>query len=161
MVRAVALVSLVLASSAAASPPRAGIVVPGKRFDGLRLGATTKQVRAAWGNRFGRCRDCRLPTWYFNYRQSEPQGVGVSFRNGRAVALFTMWSPPGWRTDRGLRIGDASARITALYGPLLRTNCGTYSAFTLRRGRAKTSFYVFDDQVWGFGLSRLSEPTCR
>jgi hypothetical protein len=72
-----------------------------------------------------------------------------------------MWSPPGWRTNRGLKIGDIAARISALYGPLLRTNCGTYSAFTLRGGRTKTSFYVVSGQVWGFGLSRLGESTCR
>jgi hypothetical protein len=164
MVRPLALapvLAFVLAASAAASPPRAGIVVPGKSLGGLELGASRDQVRAAWGTRFGRCRDCRTETWYFNYLGFEPQGAGVSFRRGRAVALFTMWSPPGWRTNRGLRTGDPAARITTLYGPLLRTSCGTYYALSLRRGRTKTSFYVVSEQIWGFGLSRLSEPTCR
>jgi hypothetical protein len=135
--------------------------VPGKSLGGVRLGSTGMQVSAAWGSRHGVCRDCRTPTWYFNLRAFEPQGAGVAFRRGRVVALFTVWSPQGWHTDRGLRIGDPAARIVGLYGPMLRSNCGTYAVMTLRRGRTTTSFYVVDEQVWGFGLSRLGEPACR
>jgi hypothetical protein len=157
----VALAAVVMTTGASAAPPRAGVVVPGKSFDGLSLGATRAQVRAAWGPRFGVCRGCRRPTWYFNFRPFEPQGAGVSFRRNRAVALFTVWGPQEWRTDRGLGIGDPAARIAGLYGSLLRTNCGTYSAFTLRRGKNTTAIYVADEQVWGFGLSLATEPTCR
>lgn len=135
--------------------------MPGKSLGGLRLRSTPAQVTAAWGSRHGACRDCGVRTWYFNLRRFEPQGAGVSFRRGRVVALFTVWSPQGWHTDRGLRIGDPAARIAGLYGPLLRTNCGTYAVMTLRHARSATSFYVVDEQVWGFGLSRLAEPACR
>jgi hypothetical protein len=157
----VASAALLFAAGAASAPPKAGVVVPGKSFGGLSVGATRAQVRSAWGSRFGVCRDCREPTWYFNYRGGEPQGVGVSFRRGRAVALFTVWSPRGWRTSRGLQIGDPAARIAGLYGPLLRISCGTYAVLRLRRARTITSFYVVDEQVWGFGLSRFTEPACR
>jgi hypothetical protein len=157
----VASTALLFAAAAAAAPPKAGVVVPGKSLGGLALGATRAQVRAAWGSRFGVCRDCRERTWYFNLRRWMPQGAGVAFRRGRVVALFTVWSPRGWHTDRGLRIGDPAARIAGLYGPLLRVDCGTYAVLTLPRGRTKTSFYVVDEQVWGFGLSRLAEPACR
>jgi len=152
---------LALAPTSVATPPAAGLVVPGKSFGGLSLGATPVQVRAAWGSRFGVCRDCRARTWYFNQRKFYPEGVGVTFRRGRVVALFTVWSPPGWRTNRGLRINDPTVRISGLYGTLLRVNCGTYAAITLRRGRTTTSVYVVDERVWGFGLSRPSQPTCR
>jgi len=157
----VASAALVFAASAAAAPPRAGVVEPGRSLGGLSLGATRAQVRSAWGSRFGVCRDCRTQTWYFNYRLGYPQGVGVSFRQGRAVALFTLWSPPGWRTSRGLQVGDPAARIPGLYGPLLRRSCGTYSVSTLRRGRTTTAFYVVDEDVWGFGLSRPGQRVCR
>ena len=153
--------ALFLAASAAAAPPKEGIVVPGKSLGGLALGATRAQVRTAWGSRFGVCRDCREQTWYFNLRAFKAQGAGVSFRRGRVVALFTVWSPAGWHTDRGLRIGDPAARIAGLYGPLLRVNCGTYGAMTLRRGRTTTSVYLVDERVWGFGLTRQGEPACR
>jgi hypothetical protein len=156
-----ALGAALLAASVAAAPPRAGLVVPGKSLGGLELGATRAQVRAAWGPRFGSCRGCREPTWYFNFRNFEPEGAGVAFRRNRAVALFTIWAPPGWRTDRGLRIGDDSARVGALHGPLLRVRCGSYEAQTMRVGSAVTAVYVHDGRVWGFGLSRPGVPVCR
>ncbi|TMK79802.1 MAG: hypothetical protein E6G45_02285 [Actinobacteria bacterium] len=154
-------IALFVTTSAAAAPPRAGLVVPGKSLGGLRLGATRAQVRAAWGPRFGLCRDCREQTWYFNYRPFEPQGAGVSFRKGRAAALFTLWSPQGWRTERGLAIGDTAVRVAGLYGTLLSVNCGRYSASTIRRGRTTTAIYVVDEQVWGFGLLAPGEAVCR
>jgi hypothetical protein len=145
--------ALVVTGDVAAAPPRAGLIVPGKSLGGLELGATRARVRTAWGTRYGVCRDCRAQTWYFNLRPFEPQGAGVTFRKGRAVALFTMWSPPGWRTTQGLRIGDPEFRIEAVYGALVRVGCGRYSALTLPGRGGTTSFYVVDEQVWGFGLS--------
>ena len=96
--------------------PAKGVVVPGASLAGVQLGATQAQVRAAWGRRYGRCRDCAQPTWYYTYRDFQPQGAGVTFRNGRATALFTIWSPPGWHTNRGLTVGQSEAQVTALYG---------------------------------------------
>lgn len=158
---AAALLALAITAPAAAGPPRAGLVVPGKTLGGLHLGATEAQVRAAWGDRFGVCRDCPERTWYFNYRRSEPQGAGVSFRRGRAVALFTLWSPPGWRTTRGLAIGDPAVRVAGLYGPRLRVRCTTYYALTIRRREVTTAIYVFDEQVWGFALLAGGQRVCR
>ena len=140
--------------------PQHGVVVPGKTFAGLRLGATAAQLRAAWGPRFGRCRDCARPTWYFTYNKFEPQGAAVSFRSGVATAFFTIWSPPGWHTDRGLAVGDSTTRITRLYGVLPLTECGTYEALVLRRGHVDTQIYVFQEKVWGFGLSSSGAPPC-
>jgi hypothetical protein len=140
--------------------PQHGVVVPGKSFAGLRLGATAAQVRAAWGPRFGRCRNCARRTWYFTYKKFEPQGAGVSFRSGSATAFFTIWSPPGWHTNKGLTVGDPEAVITQLYGVLPRAECGTYSALVLRRGRTDTQFYVYKQEVWGFGLSPAGAPPC-
>jgi hypothetical protein len=140
--------------------PQHAVVVPGQSFAGLRLDATAARVEAAWGPRHGRCRDCARPTWYFTYRSFQPQGAGVSFVNGAAEAYFTLWSPPGWHTNRGLTVGDPAARITQLYGVLPRVECGTYSAFVMRRGRTSTQFYVYQDAVWGFGLSSAGAPAC-
>jgi hypothetical protein len=163
--RALALVAFFLAlgvvSPAAAAPPRAGVVVPGRTLGGLQLGVTPDEVRAAWGPRFGVCRDCPEQTWYFNFRRFEPQGAGVSFRGRRAVALFTLWSPPGWRTNDGLAIGDPAVRVAGLYGPLLRVACTTYYALTLRRRAVTTAIYVFDEHVWGFALLARGQRICR
>ncbi len=140
--------------------PTQSLVVPGTSFGGLRLGATGAEVTAAWGPRHGLCRNCSLPTWYFTYKKFEPQGAGVSFRRGAAESYFTIWSPPGWHTDRGLKVGDPAARVTQLYGVLPRVECGTYSALVLRKGRTATQFYLYRDAVWGFGLSSAGAPAC-
>jgi hypothetical protein len=118
-------------------------------------------VRAAWGPRHGTCRGCRAPTWYFNFKRFEPEGAGVTFRGGRTVALFTLWAPKGWRTDRNLTIGDDASRAMTLYRGLVRITCGTYYALTLNHANAVTSVYVHNEKVWGFGLSRPREPVCR
>jgi len=158
---AVALAIFLWSGGASGLPPRAGLVIPGKTLGGLPLGATKSQVKAAWGTRYGVCRDCPAETWYFNLRRFEPQGAGVTFRKGRAVALFTLWSPPGWHTSQGLRVGDPEFRIATIYGSLLRVDCGRYSASTMRSKGVTTAFYVLDGQVWGFGLSRSGQPVCR
>ena len=149
------------AAAAGASPPREGVFEPGRSLGGLRLGMTPAEVRAAWGTTFGRCRDCRRPTWYFNYTRFAPQGAGVEFRNGRVDAIFTLWSPAGWRTTRGLRVGDEEARVTALYGALNRGECGSYRTLLLPRGRVVSAFAIVDGRVWGFALLRPPSRPCR
>jgi hypothetical protein len=152
---------LVAALALTLALPQQGVVVPGKSFAGLRLGATAAQVEGAWGRRYGRCRKCARPTWYFTYRKFGPEGAGVSFRNGAAEAYFTIWSPSGWHTDRGLAMGDPAPRVTQLYGVLPRVECGTYAALVLRRGRTSTQIYLYQGRVWGFGLSSAASPACR
>ncbi len=151
---AVALATLAL------TVPQHGVVVPGKSFAGLRLGSSAAQVRAAWGDRHGRCLDCTRLTWYFTYERFEPQGAGASFRSGVVDSFFTIWSPPGWHTNRGLAVGDQEARVTELYGVLPRAECGRYSSLVLRRGGTDTQFFVYRGKVWGFGLSSAGAPPC-
>jgi len=151
----------VLLLAAAVALPQNGVVDPGRSLGGLRLGATAAGVRAAWGGDFGHCRGCGRTTWYFTYRRYAAQGAGVELRGGRVAALFTLWSPAGWHTRQGLRIGDPSSRIGALYGPVARRTCRSYYALVLRQGAAVTAFYVVDEKVWGFGLSRPEVPVCR
>jgi hypothetical protein len=152
------MVALVLAL--AVGLPQQGVVVPAQSFAGLELGVTRAQVRAAWGTRFGRCRNCARTTWYFTYRDFQPQGAGVAFAGGRAASYFTIWAPLGWRTNRGLKIGDPELRIASIYGVLPRVECGTYAALVLRRHTADTQFYVSKGKVWGFGISRAGARPC-
>jgi hypothetical protein len=140
--------------------PQHGVVVPGRSFAGLHLGATGRQITAAWGRRHGVCRDCPRPTWFFAYRPFRPQGAAVWFRAGRAEGFYTLRAPRGWRTDRGLTVGDPEEKVTALYGLLPRTECGTYSALVLMRSRTETQLYVYGGKVWGFGLSSAGALRC-
>ena len=160
-VAAVLAVLLVAVPAAQAAPPKAGMLRPGAALGGLRLGMSPTEVRQTWGTRYGVCRGCPQTSWYFTYELFEPQGAGVSFRAGRVAAVFTLWAPAGWRTNRGLRIGDEASRATLLHRGLIRVNCGTYYALTLNGRAAVTSIYVHDEKVWGFGLSRPRERVCR
>jgi hypothetical protein len=152
---------LAFAPLAAAAPPRAGVFDPGRSLGGLRLGMTPRQVEAAWGTNHGHCRNCPFPTWYYNYARFTPKGAGVEFKRGRVSAVFTLSSPEGWRTTRGLRLGDPAARVTAVYGAMTRTECGSYYALLLPHGRTVSAFYVAGERLWAFALLRIPSPPCR
>jgi hypothetical protein len=158
---AAVVLALALPAGALAAPPREGVFVPGRSLGGLRLGMTPAQVRTAWGATFGRCRDCPTPTWYFNFAPFAPQGAGVEFRRGRVDAVFTLWSPLGWHTTRGLKIGDEERRVTDLHGGMNRSECGSYHVLLQPRGRAVSAFYVVNGRVWGFALLRAPSRPCR
>jgi hypothetical protein len=118
------------------------------------------KVRSVWGTRFGRCRDCSPETWYYTYRPFEPEGAGVSFRRGRVVRVFTLWQPPGWRTNDGIELGEPEAEVTRIFGALVRRRCIRYSALLLRGDRAQTAFYTFEGELWGFSLTRPGDDPC-
>jgi hypothetical protein len=155
--------AIVLAGSASSATalPRNGLFEPGRSLGGLRLGMTPAQVRAAWGTNFGRCRGCAATTWYFNYAPFAPEGAGVEFRRGRVDAIFTLWSPAGWHTPAGLRIGDDEARVTEFYGGLNRAECGSYRVLLSPRGRVVSAFSIVSGRVWSFALFRAPSRPCR
>jgi hypothetical protein len=43
----------------------------------------------------------------------------------------------------------------------VRRQCGRYSVLVLPGRNATTAFYVLDDRLWAFGLSRPGLPLCR
>lgn len=149
-----------LALPAAGAPPRAALFAPGKSLDGVEIGMTKAQVLAVWGKRHGVCRDCRRTTWYFNYRPFHPQGTGVVFEGGRVVHAFTVWRPEGWRTPDGLELAAPAADISRTYGPLDRRQCSFYYALLDKGRRAQTVYYVFRNEVWGFGLTVPDASPC-
>ena len=100
---------------AAAAPPGVGVLVPGRSLGGIELGAAKIEVERRWGRAYGVCRGCARETWYFNYYAFQPRGAGIEWRNDRAVAVFTIYQPLGWRTPKGLELGDPVQQIT---GPL-------------------------------------------
>jgi hypothetical protein len=157
----VAVAAVALVPAAAAAPPRQGVLAPGRSLGGLHLGATPKQVRAAWGSRYGLCRDCRRPTWYFTYTAYKPRGAAVQFRHGRVEGIFTLWAPHGWRTTKGLYIGDNVTHLVSLYGNLARTDCPGYYALTMPTRGGITAFYVVNEKIWGFGLFNFLVQPCR
>jgi hypothetical protein len=140
--------------------PTPGVLVPGKSLGGVRLGMTRVDVRAQWGDGFGRCRGCKQETWYFNYRVFHPQGAAVRFAKGRVDAVWTLWEPPGWQTSDGLRLGVPAPQLNVRYGALITITCGTAQALIQTKGRVTTVFYVFGGKLWGFGLNRPGAIPC-
>jgi hypothetical protein len=154
--------AVVLVPTAAATPPRKGLFVPGKSLGGLRLGMTPAQVRAAWGSGYGRCRGCAQPTWYYTYRRYHPHGAAVQFRRGRVDAIFTLWAPSNWKTTKGLYIGDNVDRVPGLYGNLASAECpGNYSGLTLPSPGGVSVIYVVNEKIFGFGLLSFRAAVCR
>jgi hypothetical protein len=152
---------LAVALAALLALPQGGVFVPGRSLGGQRLGATEAQLRQAWGPNVGVCRGCTQRTLYFTYAKFDQTGVGVELRGGRAVALFTLWLPTGWRTNRGVHLGDPPLSVSGVYGTLPRVECGHYYALVQRRGRTVSAFYFKGNTLWAFGLLRSSAPVCR
>ncbi len=153
--------ALALFAVAIAALPIHGTLRPGMSLGGVKLGDTPARVVHDWGRSHGVCAECRKTTWYYNYARYGPQGAGVEFSKGRVDAVFTLWSPSGWRASNGLRLGDPAGRLNALYGALPVEHCGTYDAYALVRARSVTAFYVVGSKLWGFGLMRPSVSVCR
>ena len=151
----------VLAAPAAAAPPGSGVLVPGRSLGEIALGTTKPVVAARWGRAYGVCRGCARETWYFNYYAFQPRGAGVEWRNGRVDFVFTIYQPLGWRTTKGVELGDHVSRVTGAYGPLETRACDGYSVLVLEGRRATTAFYVLGDRLWAFGLARPGLSLCR
>jgi hypothetical protein len=140
--------------------PARGVLYPGKSLGGVQLGMTMKQVTDLWGKNYKICAKCSYPTWYYIYPKGEPLGASVRFRNGKVVTIFTLGSPTGWRTSEGLLMGEQIDRINQLYGKLTWSVCIGYGAMSMRTAEAVTSIYTTGEAVYGFALSRPSEPVC-
>jgi hypothetical protein len=162
---ALALTLLVSAPAAADAPaaalPSRGVLAPGQSLGGLRLGETPAQVRTRWGSRFTRCAVCAATTWLYTYPAGGPRGAAVSFRGGRVAAVFTLGVPRGWRTTKGVVLGDPAEKVQAVYGRLAWSRCVGYGALSLRSAGAVSSIYTYGESVYGFALTRPSDPVCQ
>jgi hypothetical protein len=157
---ALAAAGLLLVLPAAAEPPTGGAFLPGETLAGVELGMTRGEVTDTWGPRHGVCRDCEESTWYVNEHPFQPQGMGVVFERGRVVHAFTVWRPEGWATPEGLELGAPAGDIGATYGELAEIDCGDYLALVDNGPEATSAFYVYEDEVWGFGLLTRGRPPC-
>jgi hypothetical protein len=158
---AVIAVAALAASAAVAALPRAGVLVVGNSLGGVQLGETESAVRAKLGSFFGICDGCAERTLYFTYRPYAPEGLAVTFRSKRAVAIYTLWRPPGWHTREGVRLGDVVAKVNKTYGQLPITQCGTYFALTRSQRDSVSVFYTVEGRLWGFGLLTPRVSVCR
>jgi hypothetical protein len=145
-----------------AALPVKGVLVSGHSLGGISLGDTPADVEATWGTAYSVCKGCTLTTWYYTYA-TRPVGAGVVFdRTDHVVAVFTLGSPFGWRTEKGLPLGQDIHELTALY-PAPRMDyraCIGYSALSQRQGSTVTSIYTQAEVVYGFALTAPGRPVC-
>jgi hypothetical protein len=149
------------AGAASAAMPTRGVLAPGKSLGGIRLGDPVATVKRRWGSRYAPCTVCRRTTWMYTYRTGRLSGAAVSFVRGRVAAIFTLGAPRGWRTPQGLTLGDPTRVAMDLYSGFGWSRCIGYGALTLRGPGVVTSIYTFGDSVYGFALTRPSEPVCQ
>jgi hypothetical protein len=152
--------SLTLLVSTPALPAQ-GVLAPGRHLGGVELGDTPREVRARWGSRYTLCGVCRRTTWLYTYRAGNPAGAAVSFRSNRVSAVFTLGVPRGWRTSRGVALGDPAEKVLRVYGALPWSRCIGYGAVSIRRPGVVSSIYTFGESVYGFALTLPSEPVCQ
>jgi hypothetical protein len=155
------LVSAPAAADATAALPSRGVLSPGQSLGGVRLGETPAQVRARWGPRFTRCAVCAGTTWLYTYPSGGPRGAAVTFRGGRVAAVFTLGVPRGWRTTKGVVLGDPAEKVQTVYGRLAWSRCIGYGALSMRSSGAVSSIYTYGESVYGFALTRPGDPVCQ
>ena len=156
------------ASGAAVTLPLRGVLVPGKSLAGVGLGATKQVVERSWGKQYRVCKTCNSrgsgrETRFYTYTENaQSLGAAVTFnRAGRAVAVFTLGSPAGWRTQEGLLLGEQIDRVQDLYGTLHWRVCIGYGALSMRKPGVVTSIYTNGEAVYGFALTTPAEPVCQ
>ena len=145
------------AQSPAGILPVKGVLVPGESLGGIRLGDTGGKVLALWGRNFS-----MLPgqpmTWLYMSPTGDPYGAGVSFREGKVTAIFTLGGIRGWRRSDGLRVGQIFSKFNDPNGRT--TACVGYGAISSHARDTVTSVLTQGQSVYGFALTRPSEPVC-
>ena len=141
--------------------PMRGVVVPGVSLAGIRIGDTGQHVRQVWGSSFVTCKYCSDPTWLYEYVNGEPLGTAARFQKGRVVAVFTLGSPAGWRTNRGLYIGAPISNAYEFLQSTGTTRCIGFDAITLRHGNVVTAIYSSAGVVYGFALVTPAMTVCQ
>src|SRR6266545_642951 len=57
-------------------------------------------------------------------------------------------------------LGAAEQEVTKRYVAALSVPCGNYTALVLTQRRVTTAFYVYANELWGFGLNRSTVTAC-
>jgi hypothetical protein len=146
---------------AASHFPARGVIVPGVSFAGIKLGQTEQQVSALWGKNYDVCAYCKDTTWLYEYRGGEPLGAAVRFQKNKVVAVFSLGSPAGWKTDKGLFMGDPIANVYQYYSTTGTTRCIGYDAISAKTGKSVTAFYSAAGVIYGFAMVVPGMTVCQ
>jgi hypothetical protein len=154
-------------ASAAQALPAQGVLTPGVSLAGVHIGDTMSAVMQRWGRQYRICpqNQCKGSdtVWFYVYRTGEPLGAAVRFsKAGKVTAVFTLGSPPGWKTAQGVLVGGQVDDVTRLYGSNLNWSvCVGYGAMSMRNSNAVTSIYTTGQAVYGFAITAPGTPVCQ
>jgi hypothetical protein len=142
-----------------AALPVNGVFVRGTSLGGISLGDTATDVRVLWGPRYSVCDGCNPMTWFYFDPKHITEGVGITFRHGIVTAVFTLGMNTGWHTPDGITVGRYLPQFNNQKGDT--KSCAGFGATSTRSGNAITSILTNGQIVYGFALTRPSEPVCR
>ena len=77
------------------------------------------------------------------------------------TAVFTLGSPPGWKTAQGVPVGGQVDDVTRVYGNLDWSVCIGYGAMSMRTAKAVTSIYTTGESIYGFAITAPGTPVCQ
>ena len=136
----------------------ASVLISGESLGGVALGDTPAQVRALWGTHYSICQTCDPRTWFYFDSDKSDAGVAVGYRHGLVTAVYTLGMPDGWHTSSGVRVGTLLQEFNSPSGTT--TACLGYGAVSTRSGNVRTSILTNGQSIYGFALTRPSEPIC-
>lgn len=137
---------------ASGSLPTRGLFIPGVSLAGVHIGDTQQKVIATLGPKYKTCAYCTDPTLLWMYRSGEPLGMAARFQKGKVVAVFTLGSPAGWKTDKGLAMGDGISNVYQYFSNTGTKRCIGFDAITAQTGKVTTAFYSAAGVVYGFAM---------
>jgi hypothetical protein len=149
------------AAQAAGSLPTRGLFIPGVSLAGVRIGDTQRRVVGILGPKYKTCSYCADPTFLWMYRTGEPLGMAARFQKGHVVAVFTLGSPAGWKTDKGLAMGDGISSVYQFFSNTGTKRCIGFDAITAQTGKVTTAFYSAAGVVYGFALVIPGMTVCQ
>jgi hypothetical protein len=138
--------------------PLNGVLVPGKSLGGVHLGDSAAQVRVLWGRNYTVIGG-QPTTWLYMSPNGDPFGAAVSLRGGRVTAVYTLGGI-NWRTSGGLRVNQMLPPAHNSSPSTTQHTCLGYGAVSSSSDGHVTSILTQGLVVYGFALTRPSEPVC-
>ncbi|MEI8105767.1 MAG: hypothetical protein WCH31_08000 [Actinomycetes bacterium] len=152
----------IIGVATAGALPSRGVFIAGQSLAGVRLGDTMDQVKQRLGPKYVQCgSQCADPTWLFTYRAGEPLGMAVRFQKKKVVAVFTLGTPTGWKSSKGLKLFDPIATVYQYYTPNGEVRCVGFDALTISNPAGTSAVYAAAGVVYGFALVVPGMTVCQ
>jgi hypothetical protein len=142
--------------------PTRALFIAGTSLAGVKLGDTQAAVKARLGPRYEIFDQSKDVIWLYEYQGGEPLGMGIRFdKKLKVVAMFTLGTPIGWKTDKGLKLFDPISNVYQYYNTTKETRCIGYDALSMGGKGSTSAFYSAAGVVYGFALVVPGQNVCQ